>query len=226
MSRSGYRQIAIVCLLLVFASGAVALFIQERRSEVLVTADLESSTPETSSPPEATDAHLALEATDAHLVLEAIKAQGGPAGTERVVLVFDDILPTTRVVHVASLGRTHLDSAHLRSVDPSAVSYRSQGPGDVLHFCGYVHGGGGTRGTAKSIDLLLPGNWFAADAGPHEDAFWLDISGNVAKIIVCPERDGFVQVAVIHPASVQAANVAVTVEDNTVVLEVEPDTAH
>jgi len=186
---------------------------QDRGSQILATAEEpESSTSETSSPPQA---------TDASLVLEALEAQGGPDGTERVVLVFNDTLPTTRIVHVAALGRTHLDSAHLRSVDPLAVSYRSQGPGDVLHICGYVHGGGGTRGTAKSIDLLLPGNWFAADAGPHEDAYRLDISGNVAKIIV---RDGFVQVAVISPASVQEANVAVTVEDNTVVLMVEPNT--
>jgi len=149
------------------------------------------------------------------LTMEWMDVSGGPDGTERVVLVFDKDLPEVPVRFVDDVA----------SPEPSAVSYTTQGPGDEgVRVCDGIHWfPGATKG---SVDLLLPGNWFELGSESYLGHYRTDPEpvkrGTVSKIPICVTKNGFIQVSVWGPASDNPEDVTVSVEGNTITLDIEP----
>jgi len=149
---------------------------------------------------------------------QSLDVSGGPNGTERVVLVFDNDLPKAPVVFVGDV----------RSPEPSAVSYTTQesrgdGPGgDGMSVCGSTHWFPSPGNT--SVDVLLPTEWFApgAEAYQFQGPVRIDPPGAmIGKIFAC-QYQGFVQFVVWGSASDNPADVTVLVEGKTLTIEIAP----
>lgn len=145
------------------------------------------------------------------LNLEWVEADGGPDGTERVVLEFDKDLPEVPVVFVDDVG----------SAEASAVSYTIQGAGgDGITVCG------ATRwfsfGTIASV--LLPSQWFApgSEAYRSQEPLRFDPARPPqGKIYTC-RSEGLIQLVIWGAASDAAADVTVSVEGKTLTIEIVP----
>ncbi len=155
-----------------------------------------------------------IEAPTSFLSMEWMDVSGGPEGTERVVLVFDGDLPEVPIQFVDDVA----------SPEPSAVSYATQGTGDQgVRVCDGIHWF--PSATTGSVDVLLPGDWFEPGSESYLGRYRADTDpakrGFVSKIPICMTRNGFIQISVWGPASDDPADVSVSIEGNTITLEIE-----
>lgn len=198
----------------IVAIGVGAVLLVPRDASQLVATDAVAGTAGSDTPvPEAED----LVDSTPSIAWQWVEATVGPDGTERVVLVFDKDLPEAPVRFVDDVA----------SPEPSAVSYTTQaasggGPGgEGIRKCGARHWF--PNGTTGSVDLLLPSEWFAP--GPEAYRFQgpmrIEPAGAmIGKISAC-QYQGFIQFSVWAAASDNPADVTVSVEGNTLTLDIE-----
>lgn len=133
-------------------------------------------------------------------------------GTTGVTLVFDNPLPDAPVVAMDTI----------RAPDHVGIAYTaqsSQADSSIL-VCGDTHWfpPPGNR----TVDVLVPTGWLAPDAALHAGESWDPDTFAGGKIIVCPPRDGFVQVSIWGAASAQLDDVDVTVTDDRIEIAIAP----
>jgi hypothetical protein len=126
----------------------------------------------------------------------------GAQGNERVTFSFGGRLPEESPVEIADWSE----------VSGERIEYLIQ-PMSELQVCGATHWF--PSDTESSIDLLLPVD--GLDLASFEDVGFRQVGGTgdgIEKIIVCPPRNGVVQISFwgMGPTD-QAPNVSVTVGD-------------
>ncbi len=126
----------------------------------------------------------------------------GAQGNEQVAFAFSGLLPDESATEIADWSEA----------SGEGIEYLIQ-PMRELQVCGDTHWF--PSDTEHSIDLLLPVEWL--DVASFEDVEFREVGGagdGIEKIVVCPPRNGLVQISFwgMGPND-QAPNVSVTVRD-------------
>ena len=174
------------------------------------------TTPATSEPPSAPTTSEASAQPDSLVQLLEIKARNGPAGTERVTLVFDGTLPIQGTAAVAS---------HPAPEPDHGIVYQVQGPSETITVCDSWHDYG-AGAAVSTLDVLIPASWLSgrtvqpsvSPEGPGGEEYF----DQLAKIIVCGPHDGWVPVTIMNPATVDPSRIAVTTNGAEIVAEITP----
>jgi hypothetical protein len=75
-------------------------------------------------------------------------------------------------------------------------------------------------GTGRTVDLMIPREWFAADYAPPDGP--AGGPEGLAKIIICEPVDDIVQISIWGAASAQPEDVEVLVDGRTIRVEILP----
>lgn len=154
------------------------------------------------------------------LALMRIETRSADSRTTQIVLVFDGDLPDTSVSLLASAAMPLSTSIGYTTQDSSIP------PTDVI-VCQSTHSFGPGN---QTVDLFVPSAWFdgpvVSESGVAQNQVPVIAQPGTEpanKIVLCEHEAGALQVAAWGAASGRTEDVDVTVEANTITVDIAPD---
>lgn len=151
---------------------------------------------------------------DALPTLLAIEARNGPAGTERVILVFDSPLPVATTDIRADIATTD-----------ATVSFSVRRSSELFDPCGSAPSRLDPDGLLTSVDVRIPAQWLDPATGGKQPSIVPDPAGSehfdgLAKVIVCRPNSGVVQIAIFDPATTDSSDINLTVDRARIIVDI------
>ena len=136
--------------------------------------------------------------TPPDVVVSSIQVVGGDGGTQRVVVGFENPLPSNEVTIANDVAS---------ALPADGIQYVIQDASSVT-VCESVHSF--PPPADGTIDVLIPADWFAVGENSHTGE--LDEVNNPAKFVVCGPYGGFYQYAVWGPITIDPASIDITID--------------
>jgi hypothetical protein len=151
------------------------------------------------------------------LSIRTIESRVGPDGEQDFVIVFDRSVPDDQISYINDITKAGV--AHV-AYTTQEWTPEEQTP---LMTCGDSHFGFSPPAIVGQVDVLIPGEWFAAPPDVDKIIWTHDPEGSGLKTPLCGPHDGHVQFAIWGPSSHDPHDIRVYFEDRTrLVVEIRP----